>query len=29
MDDVITEMAKHDARLRRGNMNVHGGQGIV
>ena len=29
MADVTTEMAKHDARIRRGNVNIHQDQGIV
>lgn len=29
MDDVTKGMAKHDARIRRGNVNVHRDQGIV
>lgn len=29
MGDVTREMAKHDVRIRTGNMNVLGDQGIV
>ena len=29
MDDVTKGMAKHDARIRRGNVKVHRDQGIV
>ena len=29
MGEVTREMAKHDVRIRRGNVNVHRDQGIV